>query len=128
VTAHPDAKFLFSCCDFTAPITVPAVKQAGGEDVVHAVAYDNLSTLKLIRDGAPVITTTANGDVSIATAVDQILAHKAKDADIDPKADDGKYKYKVVDKANVPPDGQFVFDPKDTISEYSAKWKSEYGL
>lgn len=128
ITAHPDAKFMFGCCDFTAPITVPALKAAGHPDVIQTVRYDNLSTLDLIRSGAPVATATVNADQGVLTAISQILAHAATGAPINPKADEGIYTYLMVDKDNLPAAGKYVFDPAEQIAQYVGEWKSEYGI
>lgn len=130
IQAHPNAKLVFGCCDFTAPITVPALEAAGKGDVLQSVRYDNLSTLKLIADGAPVIAAATNADTGLLIALDQILKHAATGADVDPKADqaDGTYEYEIVDKSNVPAAGAFRFDPAEQIATFVTKWKSEYSL
>lgn len=128
IQAHPTAKFMFGCCDFTAPITVPALKAAGHGDVIQTVRYDNLSTLDLIRNGAPVATAAVNADSGVLTAISQILAHAASGAAIDPAADKGIYQYKMVDKANLPEKGKYVFDPAEQISTFVGQWKTAYGL
>jgi ABC-type sugar transport system substrate-binding protein len=126
IQANPKARFLLSCCDFTPPINVAALKQVGKTNVVTASRYDNLSTLKLIRDGAPVVIAAANADTGILTAVDQIIAKKAKKAQIDPAADRGKYQFKVIDRKNVPAAGRYLFDPAEQIAAFVRKWKLEY--
>jgi ABC-type sugar transport system substrate-binding protein len=128
VAAHPGAKFLFGCCDFTAPITVPALKAAGHGDIIQTVRYDNLSTLELIRSGAPVVTAATNADAGVLTAITQILAHAARSTAIDPNADQGIYKYQVVDSSNLPAKGSFVFDPAQQVGTFVAQWKTTYGL
>ena len=125
-TAHPTAKFMFGCCDFTAPITVPALESAGHSGVIQTVRYDNLSTLALIRKGAPVATAAVNADSGVLTAIGQILAHAATGAKIDPAADKGIYQYKMIDKSNLPADGQYAFDPTEQIATFTAKWKAAY--
>jgi ribose transport system substrate-binding protein len=126
IQANPQAKFLLSCCDFTPPINVAALKQVGKAGVITASRYDNLSTLKLIRDGAPVVIAASNADTGVLTAVDQIIAKKVKKAAIDPAADQGKYQFKVVDNANVPAAGKYLFDPATQISTFVRRWKGEY--
>lgn len=128
MTANPDAKFMFGCCDFTAALTVPALTDAGFPDVIQTVRYDNLSTLDLIRKGAPVATAATDSDRGVLTAVDQILAHSATGDAPDPKADQGKYQYAMVDASNVPAEGKFFFDPQPTIDEFVGTWKTAYGL
>jgi ribose transport system substrate-binding protein len=128
MTAHPDAKFMFGCCDFTAALTVPALKDAGYPDVIQTVRYDNKSTLDLIRNGAPVATAATDSDRGVLTALDQILAHAAKGTKVDPKADQGKYQYTMVDSSNVPPEGQFFYDPAPLIKQFVGQWKTAYAL
>jgi ABC-type sugar transport system substrate-binding protein len=125
VRGHPNAKILITCCDFAPPITVPALKQAGKPDVVTAARYDNPSTLALIRAGAPVVIAAADSDRSVLIAIDQLLANKAKKTPIDPKADDGSYKFSIVTKDNVPPKG-YVYDPADQTAPFLKKWQAEY--
>lgn len=125
-TAHPQQKFMLSCCDLTPPITVPALKQAGSPNVISASRFDNLSSLKLVRAGDPVVLAVANSDTGVLITLDQLLALKAKGTKVDPTADKGKYQFDVVDKDNVPPAGQFFFPPSKEISQYVAQWKSEY--
>jgi hypothetical protein len=125
IAAHPNAKFLLSCCDFTPPINVAAFKQAGKPKVITAGRYDNLSSLKLIRDGAPVVVAAANADTGVLTAVDQIFAKKAK-GDLDPNADKGKYEFTFVDKSNVPASDTFVYDPAEQIAALAKHWDAEY--
>jgi len=124
MSAHPDAKVMIGCCDFTPSLTVPALKQAGFGTVLQTATSDNLSTLKLIRDGSPVMTIAYNGDIGVLTAIDQILSHSATGAAIDRNAASGKWKYDTVDRSNVPPAGQFVFDPATQAAPFVAKWKA----
>jgi ABC-type sugar transport system substrate-binding protein len=126
IAAHPNAKFLLSCCDFTPPIMVAAFKQAGKPTVITAGRYDNLSSLKLIREGAPVVVAAANADTGVLTAVDQIFATTATKADVDPDADKGKYEFKFIDKTNAPAAGEFVYDPDTQIAESVKNWNAEY--
>jgi hypothetical protein len=117
---------MISCCDFTPAITVPALKQSGHPAIVSVARYDNLSSLKLIRSGAPVVLATANADTGILTSIDQILRKKAGKGSIDPNADKGAYKFAVIDKSNVPPSGQYFDDPNAQIAQFVTKWKSEF--
>jgi hypothetical protein len=94
--------------------------------VITAGRYDNLSSLKLIRDGAPVVVAAANADTGVLTAVDQIFAGTAKKGDLDPNADKGKYEFRFIDKSNVPAPGTFAFDPAAQIATFVKQWKAEY--
>jgi ribose transport system substrate-binding protein len=123
--AAPNAKIELTCCDFAPAISVPALKQAGKTNILIAARYDNPSTLALIRQGAPVVVAAANSDMSILTAIDQIVAHKAKGAAINPTADAGKYQFSIVTKANVPASG-LVYDPAKDIAPFAKTWESEY--
>jgi ABC-type sugar transport system substrate-binding protein len=124
-SGNPDAKIMLTCCDFAPPIVVPALKQAGKDSVTVAARYDNPSNLDLIRSGAPVVIAAADSDQSVLIAIDQLLAKKASGTAIDPKADAGKYEFKMVDKATVPADG-LVFDPADQIAAAVKEWQAEY--
>ncbi|UTI62343.1 substrate-binding domain-containing protein [Paraconexibacter antarcticus] len=122
---HPKAKIMLTCCDFAPPIVVPALKQAGRTGVTIAARYDNPSSLALIRQGAPVVIAAADSDQSVLLAIGQLLAKKASGTAIDPKADAGKYTFKMVDKATVPASG-FVFDPATQIAAAVKQWQTEY--
>lgn len=121
VQGNPNAKFILSCCDAPA-INVAALQQARKPDVLTAARNDNPSTLKLLRDGAPLVVAVSNSDIGVLTAIDQIVANKAGKS-VDPAADDGKYEYTAVDKSNVPADGKFVYDTAPIIDEYVQKWR-----
>jgi ABC-type sugar transport system substrate-binding protein len=126
--AHPQAKVLLTCCDFTPAPAVNGLKQANKSMLVVA-RYDNLSSLAAIRvNNPPVMIVAANADQSVLTAIDQILANYYKKAQISKTADVGKYHYAVVSKDNVPAAGAYYFDPDKQIAVYTAKWKAEYGL
>jgi ribose transport system substrate-binding protein len=127
VQGHPEAKILFSCCDFTPAITEAAIGKDHPE-ILQTARYDNLSSLDLIRKGANMALVTANADYAMLVAVDQILAHTVKGDPIDPKAAEGRFEYKIVDKDSLPPEGKFVFDPQQQIDEFVTKWKSEYDI
>ncbi|MCW3039149.1 MAG: sugar transporter substrate-binding protein, partial [Solirubrobacterales bacterium] len=122
---HPNAKIMLTCCDFAPPIVVPALKQAGRDKVTIAARYDNPSSMALIRQGAPVVIAAADSDQSVLIAIGQLLAKKASGTAVDPKADAGKYSFKMVDKATVPPKG-FVYDPATQIAAAVKQWESEY--
>jgi hypothetical protein len=125
--AHPKAKVLLTCCDFTPAPVANALRQAKRESVVVVARYDNQSSLEAIRkDAPPVIIAAANADQSVLVAVDQILANKAKKTPPSPEADDGKYELTVLDKTNVPAAGKYHYDPDTQIADYVKKWKSEY--
>lgn len=126
--AHPEAKLLFGCCDFTPALTVPVLEQAGYPDVIHSARYDNLSTLNLIREGKPVVVAAANADMGPLIAVDQLAAHIATGAEIDPNAAEGVFEFTIVDETNVPPEDEFFYDPDEQIAEFVSKWQSEYEL
>lgn len=123
--AHPNAKLLFSCCDFTPAITQAAI---GGDypDVIQAARYDNQSSLDIIRNGGNLVLATANADTGVLIAAQQIISHKVDGTDIDPNAADNAFKFTIVDAANVPPAGQYVDDPQVQIDQYVADWKEKY--
>jgi ABC-type sugar transport system substrate-binding protein len=126
IRAHPEAKALISCCDFTATFSVPRLAQSGSADVLNTVRYDDLSVLALIRAGKPVVTVANNNDDFILTGVDQLAKHLATKAPIDPDAaPDSMAKYVVVDKDNVPASG-FYFKPEEAIARFTKKWQAEY--
>ena len=125
--ANPKAKLLISCCDFTPALTVPALKQAGFGNVLQTGRYDNLSTLKLIREGAPVVVSAGNAILGPVTSVDQMLAFMAG-RKINPNADNGKWTYSVITKSNLPKPGAFSYPAGPLIAQYLATWRAEYVL
>ncbi|WP_345524459.1 sugar ABC transporter substrate-binding protein [Nocardioides endophyticus] len=125
IQAHPKAKVLFSCCDFT-PAATNAVLADDHPDVIQLARYDNPSALQLIREGANLVLSNANADTGILIAIDQILAHKVDGAPIDPKAADGAFEFEVIDASNVPPEGETHFDVEAQIDTYVTKWEQQY--
>jgi len=125
--AHPSVKLLLSCCDFTPALVYPALKTAGFTHVLETGRYDNLSTLKLIRAGAPIIVAGGNAILGPVTAVDQMLRFMAGKK-INPAANANAYTYNVISKSNLPPAGQYFYNADTLIATYVAKWKSEYVL
>ncbi len=126
LSAHPDAKLLFGCCDFTAPATDPVLRQSGHEEVIQSVRYDNLSTLQLIRKGSNVVTQAVNADAGPLAAISQIVAHKSKDTKIDSGAPKDLWTWEVVDKTNLPPEGEFFYEPDEQIAAWLKNLQSEY--
>lgn len=126
LSANPDIKLLFGCCDFTAALTAPALKQAGYDDVVQAVRYDNLSTLQLIADGYPVVVTAVNEVTGVFAAVSSIAANQSTGAPIDDAVMDGKYEYTVVDADNLPEPGEYFYPDQDQFDSWIEGLQSEY--
>ena len=122
---HPKAKLLMACCDFSAGLTVPALEQSGHPTVIHALRYDNLTTLDLIRAGKPVVTAASNSDFNVMTAIDQLVANIATGKKFDETVDDAATEYTVIDKTNVPDKG-YYYDPAVEVAKFVKKWKSEY--
>jgi ABC-type sugar transport system substrate-binding protein len=126
LTANPDAKLLFGCCDFTSPVTDPVLRQSGHKDVMQSVRYDNLSTLQLIRKGSNVVTQAVNSDGGPLYALGQIVANKSKGSKIASGAPDTLWKWTVVDKSNLPDEGKFFYDPDAQINAWVKSLQSEY--
>lgn len=125
-SAHPDAKLLFGCCDFTAAITDPVLQQAGRDDVVQSVRYDNMSTLELMHDGSNIVTAAVNADAGVLEAIAQIVSHVSTGSEIDATADESLWEFKVIDSSNLPPVGDFVFSPDEQIDAWLKQLQSEY--
>jgi ABC-type sugar transport system substrate-binding protein len=124
--AHPDAKLLFGCCDFTAAMTDPVLKQAGRDDVIQSVRYDNASTQQLIRDGSNVVTCAVNADAGVLMAIREIVDHTSQGTEIDASAPDSLWEFKVVDATNLPAEGEYTFDPQAQIDEWVATMQNDY--
>jgi ribose transport system substrate-binding protein len=124
--AHPDAKVLVSCCDFSPPIQLPLLKSAGKDDVLVTGRFDNLSSLALFADNDNLVLGAANMDTGALLALDAIYAFKANGTEIPTFDDQSRYEFAIVDSSNVPASGKFFFDPDEQIAEFVSEWTAEY--
>jgi hypothetical protein len=123
---HPDAEVLVSCCDFSPPIQLPIVASMDRSDLVVTGRFDNLSSLALFEDNDNLVLGAANMDTGVLRALDAIYAYKANGTAIPSTDDQSEYEFAIVDASNVPPSGEFFFDPQEQIDEFVADWTAEY--
>jgi ribose transport system substrate-binding protein len=124
---YPNASLLVSCCDFTPPIMIPTLAQEGASDVTVTGKEENLSTLALIREGAPVVAVAANADTGPLIAVGALLAHTASETPIPDKNDQSKYEFAVIDNENVPQGSEeLYFEPSEQIAAFVKEWSGIY--
>jgi ABC-type sugar transport system substrate-binding protein len=123
--AHPKATAFFSCCDFSPLINLPALKAANRADMLLLTRYDNDSSLKAIRAGAPLAVVTNNTDAYNFAALDALAAFFAKGTPIPPTATGIKDSTQVIDKSNVPADG-YVYPYEKELQVYVDRWSKAY--
>jgi len=124
--AHPDAKLLVSCCDFSPPIQAPILKSTDRTDVLLTGRFDNLSSLALFAENDNLVLGAANMDTGVLRALDAIYAFKADDTAIPTTDDQSQYEFAIVDQSNAPADGKFFFDPNEQIATFASNWETEY--
>jgi ABC-type sugar transport system substrate-binding protein len=128
LNAHPNIAAFFSCCDFGGSALAPAIQAANSKAVTYSF-FAIPSVLPLIRDGKVVVVENDNGKEGLM-ALDQLAAHFADGAEISAEkalADD-PIKRQIVDKSNVPADGEEIFPVKADIERYTTKWREKYGI
>lgn len=128
LSANPDLDAFFSCCDFAGMALAPAIEQARSDAMTYSF-YAIPSVLPLIRQGKLVVVENDNGKTGLM-ALDQLAAHFANGSDISAEEalNDDPIKRKIVDKSNVPPEGQEVFPLEDDLARYRDKWREQYGV
>jgi ribose transport system substrate-binding protein len=124
--AHEDAELLVSCCDFSPPIQLPIAAAVNRSDLLVTGRFDNLSSLALFEESDNLALGAANMDTGVLRALDAIYAFKADGTEIPSSDDQDQYEFAVVDSTNVPPSGEFYFDPDEQIGEFVAEWTTEY--
>lgn len=98
-----------------------------------ATFHADLGTLDLMRQGDIDITSDVNYDAAAWMGIDQTAEFFARGTA--PSTDNQPqwpvvgdlFSYKIVDKNNLPPKGQYVAPPWDVPAYFTAKWKAEFG-
>lgn len=126
--SNPDLKAITSCCDFTAAMSAPALQQAGHDDIIQAVRYDNLSTLQLIRDGYPVAVVAVNEVYGVLSAVSAVVALKSSETPIKDSAAAlaSKFEFEMVDADNLPEEGKYYFDDQELFKRWISELQQTY--
>jgi len=95
--------------------------------------HADLGTLDLMRQGDIDITSDVNYDAAAWMGIDQIAEKFARGTEPN-KANQPQwpgvgdlFSYKIIDKNNLPPKGQYVAPKWDVPSYFTSKWKSEFG-
>ena len=96
--------------------------------------HGDLATLQLIREGAISMESDVNYDAAVWEGIDGIAQELAREEPMS-KENQPKYPgigdpftYQIVDKENLPEEGQLVLPKWDVPSYFIAKWKAEYGV
>lgn len=98
-----------------------------------ATFHADAGTNKLIRSGAIDVVSDAAYDTGAWVAMDQLAAFWARDTplskELSPKYGDEAgdlYTYQIIDKSNVPEDGQLATGRVDAAEFFTAKWAEEF--
>jgi ribose transport system substrate-binding protein len=95
--------------------------------------HGDLATLQLIREGAIDMESDVNYDASVWEGIDGIAQELGRE---EPMSKENQpsypvigdpFTYQVVDKENLPEEGELVMPKWDVPSYFIAKWKAEYG-
>lgn len=96
--------------------------------------HGDLATLQLIREGAIDMESDVNYDAAVWEGIDGIAQELARKEPMS-KENQPKYPiigdpftYQIVDKENLPEEGEYVMPKWDVPSYFIAKWKAEYGV
>ncbi|MCK9250751.1 MAG: sugar ABC transporter substrate-binding protein [Solirubrobacteraceae bacterium] len=94
--------------------------------------HGDLATNDLVRKGAIDIVGEVAYDIGVWVGFDQLLEFWARDKPMDtadrPTYGDlgDLYDYRVLDKTNLPPSGQYPAPAFDVVSFFQTKWKTEF--
>jgi ABC-type sugar transport system substrate-binding protein len=98
-----------------------------------ATFHADLGTLDLMRQGDIDVTSDVNYDAAAWMGVDQTAEFFARGTEPSKEnqpnwpAVGDLFSYKIVDKTNLPPKGQYVAPKWDVPTYFTSKWKSEFG-
>jgi ABC-type sugar transport system substrate-binding protein len=137
ITQHPDVKAFWMAFD--------TVGQVGGQVVASkykgktfpdrplvATFHADLGTLDLMRKGDIDMTSEVNYDAGVWIGIDNMAEFFARkkammqeNQPTYPGVGD-LFSYEIIDKTNLPPEGQYVQPKVDVPSYFTAKWKAEF--
>jgi ribose transport system substrate-binding protein len=125
---NADAEYLISCCDFAPAIDLPALQQAGQDDITLMTRYDNASSLKYMADGANLVVVAANTERTNLQALDVLAAYFANETPIPATYPNDDFQFQVIDASSMPADGKTVFPFDEMLASFTDRWQSTYAI
>jgi len=137
LTQHPDVKAFWMAFDTVGQVggQVVAAKYKGKtfpDRPLVVTFHADLGTLDLMRKGDIDFTSEVNYDAGVWIGIDnmaELFARKTPMMQENQPSYPGVgdlFTYKIVDKTNLPPAGQYVEPKVDVPSYFGAKWKAEF--
>jgi ABC-type sugar transport system substrate-binding protein len=137
LTQHPDVKAFWMAFDTVGQVggQVVAAKYKGKtfpDRPLVATFHADLGTLDLMRKGDIDMTSEANYDAGVWIGIDQLAEFFTRQKE--PSKENQPtypvvgdlFSYKIVDKTNLPPAGQYVAPKVDVPTYFASKWKAEF--
>jgi ribose transport system substrate-binding protein len=96
--------------------------------------HGDLATLGLIREGAIDMESDVNYDAAVWEGIDGIAEELGREETMSPENQPSypgigdPFTYQIIDKENLPEEGELVMPKWDVPSYFIAKWKAEYGV
>lgn len=139
ITQNPNVKAYWFTFDTTGQVggQVIASKYPGKEFPERPLVvtfHGDLATLQLIREGAISMESDVNYDAAVWEGIDGIAQELARE---EPMSKENQptypvigdpFTYQMVEKENLPEEGELVMPKWDVPSYFIAKWKAEYGV
>ncbi|HEY1689557.1 MAG TPA: substrate-binding domain-containing protein [Solirubrobacteraceae bacterium] len=126
LTAHPDINSIWGVADDTVQPGIAAILKKHSNAQLYSFYSDPSSLEALRKKGNPL---AAVADVNLQegaiVALDQLVGYFQKNTPIDPNALPA-LPYKIIDRENVPPEGEETYPLKETLQPYEEKWEKEY--
>lgn len=137
LTQHPDVKAFWMAFDTVGQVAgqVVAAKYKGKtfpNRPLVVTFHADLGTLDLMRKGDIDFTSEVNYDAGVWIGIDnmaELFARKTPMMQENQPAYPGVgdlFSYKIVDKSNLPPAGQYVAPKVDVPTYFASKWKAEF--
>jgi ABC-type sugar transport system substrate-binding protein len=137
LTQHPDVKAFWMAFDTVGQVggQVVAAKYKGKtfpDRPLVVTFHADLGTLDLMRKGDIDFTSEVNYDAGVWIGIDnmaELFARKTPMMQENQPSYPGVgdlFTYKIIDKTNLPPEGQYVQPKVDVPSYFGAKWKAEF--
>jgi ABC-type sugar transport system substrate-binding protein len=138
LTQNPDLSAIWFDFDTAGQAAAPVVaaKYQGKEfpnRPLLVTFHADPATLELIKSGAISAVADVPYDVSNWVATDQLAQYFARKTPLTqnprptyPGVGD-LYSYKIITKADLPPEGEYVQPEVDVVSFFTAKWEKEFG-
>ncbi|HEY5334137.1 MAG TPA: substrate-binding domain-containing protein [Solirubrobacterales bacterium] len=138
ITQNPNLKAFWFTFDTTGQVGGQVIqsKYPGKEfpeKPLVVTFHGDLATLQLIGEGAISMESDVNYDAAVWEGIDGIAQELARK---EPMSTENQptyptigdpFTYQIVNKENLPPEGEYVMPKWDVPSYFIAKWKAEYG-